>query len=270
MKEQAIDEEEEDQNDSILLAHANNYEYEESTATKYLNTRDTKIKHLVEEEEVNLYESNDSIDNSDNASYGATPLENTQEKIISEPLHMHIADDYDASASLPNAKNEIFQFRADDSNNNMRKVNLSLEDEVLLSPKKVSPLNVKEALNELYGEELIDYFSVYFDKFIYGAKYKCNEKTCNLEYLQNCEVEGNQSDISNIVSDFEHSFSYTHHNQDEVCDQGIEFIKKIFSKNVTIKDLIDFNEGKYYGQGIINAYLRILEVYHEYHIAKLG
>jgi hypothetical protein len=270
MEEHAIDEEEEDQDDSILLPNANRYEYEESPTAKYLDTRDTKIKHLVEEEEVNLYESNDSIDNSDNASYGVAPQEYTQEKIISEPLNMHIADDYDASASLPGLKNNSFQFRVDDSNNDMRKINLSFEDEILLSHNKASQLNVQEALNELFGEELIDYFSVYFDKFIYGAQYKCNEKTCNLEYLQNCEVEGSHSDTSNIVSDFGHSFSYSHHNQDEVCDQGIEFIKKVFSKNVTIKDLVDFKKGKYYGQGIINAYIRILEVYHEYHIAKLG
>eukprot|EP00343_Euplotes_focardii_P000332 CAMPEP_0205800944 /NCGR_PEP_ID=MMETSP0205-20121125/2762_1 /ASSEMBLY_ACC=CAM_ASM_000278 /TAXON_ID=36767 /ORGANISM="Euplotes focardii, Strain TN1" /LENGTH=211 /DNA_ID=CAMNT_0053064857 /DNA_START=689 /DNA_END=1321 /DNA_ORIENTATION=+ len=37
-----------------------------------------------------------------------------------------------------------------------------------------------------------------------------------------------------------------------------------------MKDLFNFYDGTYLGEGIINSYLRLLEIFHEYNIAKAG
>lgn len=58
--------------------------------------------------------------------------------------------------------------------------------------------------------------------------------------------------------------------EDDLEETGIEYIKKIFENSVKVNDLFRFYEGSYMGEGIINAYLKILEVFHEFLIAKTG
>lgn len=82
------------------------------------------------------------------------------------------------------------------------------------------------------------------------------------------EREIQNLDTSILLSDIGHSFTYSYYKPDEECDQGLEFLKKIFTNNVSEKDLKELYEGNYYGPGVINAYLRILEVYHEYSLSR--
>lgn len=167
-------------------------EVHDSPVTKYIKTRDSKKKPIVEEEEVNLYESDDSIDKSLNGSYGASPEDNFSRnvRLMSEAKAKNV--DYEPSGlqNISTDKNVIKSFanvmspeikgirlRADDTMHDMRKSNLSLENSFKSSGGIKLPL-VKEVINELFGEELVEYFQTYFDKFLSGVEYKCDQNMC--------------------------------------------------------------------------------------------
>lgn len=118
---------------------------------------------------------------------------------------------------------------------------------------------------------MISYFEKYFTPFADGRTYICDREICNLEFLKNYHFDESELELSNVYEDeFNHSFSYSYHNIKDNFKKGREYIKDIFGKNINMKNLLDFHEGIYYDSGIINTYLRILEVYHEYDLAKQG
>jgi len=156
------------------------------------------------------------------------------------------------------------------------------EDQISLkSPSVTQQLNSPTAtLNELFGFDLVNYYNTYFFPFLFGAKYTWNSNSCQLENLKvwinnnsGFQEESEEIELSNIFSEnFAHSFTMSRGilKEDDLEETGIEYIKKIFENSVKVNDLFRFYEGSYMGEGIINAYLKILEVFHEFLIAKTG
>lgn len=71
----------------------------------------------------------------------------------------------------------------------------------------------------------------------------------------------NSPSHEHIRHSFRLSFNYGKNNANK-------YLKDVFRSNVSFQDLIDFEKGTYYDAGIINAYLRILDTYFEYDLAK--
>lgn len=65
-----------------------------------------------------------------------------------------------------------------------------------------------------------------------------------------------------------HSFRYSvSHQMQEGNDAGIsaqDYLKDIVKSNISMKDFIDFYYGDYYKEGILNGYIRLLDVYSEF------
>ena len=51
---------------------------------------------------------------------------------------------------------------------------------------------------------------------------------------------------------------------------GLEYLKEIFNRNITVNNILDFKNGVYYDDGLINVYLRIIDVFVEYNLAYKG
>lgn len=138
-----------------------------------------------------MYESDDSIDKSLNNSYGASPEDNYSRNVKMIPDKKGKNFDYASSRQkkLKGEKNVIQSFiqvngpefdgirlRADDTIHDMRKSNLSLEENSFKSSGGAKQPLVAEVINDLFGEELVEYFKIYFDKFLSGARYRCDKK----------------------------------------------------------------------------------------------
>lgn len=157
-------------------------------------------------------------------------------------------------------------FRVDDTINKFNQLNLSSKE------KGADFSNSSDnywSLTELFGETLIKYYDDLFMPFLNGAKYKWTSQTCQLEYLEQADFESKDMEISNIYGgEMLLSFSYYFWEDDGELNKGIDYIKQIFIKDINNNDLFNFYSGNYVDDGILNGYIRILEVFHEYQIAK--
>jgi len=128
-----------------------------------------------------------------------------------------------------------------------------------------------EALNKVFGEQMTPYFETYFEPFIDGRRYEWSGTMCKAYLLKDQTFEDVELDNSEPTSEsFNQSFSLSCSANNEVM-RSYNYLKYIFESNkVTSKDIIDFAEGTYFKPGLINTYLRLLEVYHEYEQYKIG
>lgn len=254
---------EEDENDDSLILKNEDFELEESPAQKYLKQR-YKSMTQMRETEVNLPNSDDSDDSLEIRSYGATPEVCTTDRdnkyMYSTNQSNQIEQAYD---QFTRKRSGSLLLRMDDTINDIKKINLSHLDDDTAQPRE----SISKALQDLFGKKLIPYYETYFTPFIEGRKYCCNQNMWNLEFLSNYHFDDSQMEISNIYSErFSHSFNYSYHKK-ENTKKGLDYLKECDSQ-VPMKDLLNFFDGSYYGSGIINTYLRILEVFHEYEIAR--
>lgn len=106
----------------------------------------------------------------------------------------------------------------------------------------------------------------YFDPFRYGEKYNRTAElnmTYKLHQTQSSQLLRPTGSTSN--ERYRHSFRFSIRSEKQ---NGYKFIKDVITSNITISDLIDFQNGNYYKPGVINAYLRLLDTYFEYDLSK--
>ena len=102
--------------------------------------------------------------------------------------------------------------------------------------------------------------------------FRWNTKNWKLPYLKEYNFEDNLDtsgmDDKILKPRLSHSFRYSvNHLNQEGNENGIsaqEYLKDIVKGNVTMKDFIDFYYGDYYKEGILNGYIRLLDVYSEF------
>ena len=94
-------------------------------------------------------------------------------------------------------------------------------------------------------------------------------------------LKSNLSDDSFDLSDnesisklrFSHSFRYSsnnsHNEKLELPDNAQSYLKNVMKTNLKMKDLVDFYNGGENVEGVVNTYLRLLDVYNELLIRKL-
>ena len=161
---------------------------------------------------------------------------------------------------------EDLVFRADDTMNYQRNSNLSIEKPLL----DQNDDEFRPSFSDLYNKDLITYFKTYFSPFVGGVKYNWNLKTCRIPYLANIWFDEKEQSTPELTSNnLNHSFRYSVNNTQKRAS-GLEYLMEIFNKNVSMKDLLNFKEGTYYDDGIINTYLRIIDVFIEYSLAWRG
>ena len=123
-----------------------------------------------------------------------------------------------------------------------------------------------EIVREMFSEQLISYFNEFIAPYVCGKKYSWSIKNWKIPYLSNGKLTENQQIFglsSNLAS---RSFRFSWNNSNHKIN-GFSYIKDLFNKNIRVRELIEFNEGTYYGDGIINTYLSIINVYLEYELA---
>lgn len=97
-----------------------------------------------------------------------------------------------------------------------------------------------------------------------------------MPYLRDYRFEDDNdlSDMDNNILKqprLSHSFRYSLSQQNEKSPEVVTaetYVKDVIKKNVKMRDFLDFYEGDYFGEGILNAYLRLLDVYSELSTAK--
>ena len=204
-------------------------------------------------------------------------VDSKQELLDFQPIKIEAKDNilYGSSALqfTPRDKGQALDieedliFRADDAMNYQRDSNLSIEKPVVISQRTS---NYRPSFSELYNKDLINYFKTYFTPFSGGIKYTWNLKTCKIPYLQNlAPVEEDQSNPEMTSNAPNRSFRNSINNIESKIN-GLEYLKEIFSRNITVKNILDFKNGVYYDDGLINVYLRIIDVFVEYNLAYKG
>lgn len=105
-----------------------------------------------------------------------------------------------------------------------------------------------------------------------SGKYNSTSEYSKLSTLNQDErdIHSTTSECSNFTSNFNHSFRFSssqnlHHLQKQ--ENAEEYLKRIISKNISNRDLKLFYNRGILSKGILNSYLRVLEIYHEYIIA---
>ena len=166
------------------------------------------------------------------------------------------------------------RYRMDDTINILRKSNLSVDYN--LSPQKVDEdLEFHEELEGIYGKKLIQLFKEQFETCMEDGKYTCNAKDCKIPFLKANSLEDSydlEDNSKYLGTSFSHSFrvsSQTGNNEKlDYVETGQEYLKNVIKVNMKIKDFSDFYNGCYHDSGIINAYLRLLDVYSDFSIAN--
>ena len=154
-------------------------------------------------------------------------------------------------------------FRADDTINFQRNPNLSIGNRFEISGDKKEK---EEIANDMISEKLISYFRTYIEPYVCGKKYAWNRSNCKLPFLSSKLLEEGQETPEMSFNKANHSFRYSWNLSGHKIN-GFNYIKDLFQRNIKIRDIVDFNEAKYYGDGIINTYLGIISVYFEYELA---
>ena len=84
-----------------------------------------------------------------------------------------------------------------------------------------------------------------------------------------CENSLNQNDgARDFRQQFSHSFRYSSKGGNHKNFNAEKYLKSIIKTNLNMRDLTDFYQGNYSGEGILNAYLRLLDVYSDLSISK--
>ncbi|CAI2383191.1 unnamed protein product [Moneuplotes crassus] len=169
-------------------------------------------------------------------------------------------------------------FRADDSLNFPRKTNLSTDHNISSSyvAEEVddkSEVDFNRMLEEKYGKELLYFFHLYFTECMNGKVYNCSEQDCKIPYVLS---EMNDDDFLNedisepdMVPRLSHSFRISHNSQKEISNAE-EYLKNVIKKNLKMQDFSDFYNNDTNKEGILNSYLRLLDVYSQLRIEVDG
>lgn len=127
-----------------------------------------------------------------------------------------------------------------------------------------------------FGTKLLEYFEKYFDRARIAKKYTCDSKNCRVDHLL-YNVEKNKSawsdaedNVPDLNTSFRHSFIYKCKKSDESnkeCDAET-YLKEFMRSNINLKSLYDYYNNQYYDEGILNMYMRVLDVYNGYLYSK--
>lgn len=117
----------------------------------------------------------------------------------------------------------------------------------------------------MFSDQLISYFQEFIAPFVYGNKYSWNLIKWKIPYLSSKLRKDEDHRICSTSSFTNRSFRFSWNSSSHKIN-GFNYIKDLFNKNLRIRDLIEFNEGTYYGDSIINTYLSIISVYLEYEL----
>ena len=108
-----------------------------------------------------------------------------------------------------------------------------------------------------------------------NGKYTCNTKDCKIPFLKSNSLNESkewEKDDKVIGKSFSHSFRYSSNvgNNDKsyTTDTAQSYLKGVIKEQTKMTDFIDFYNGTYNGPGIVNSYLRLLDVYSELSIEK--
>jgi len=106
------------------------------------------------------------------------------------------------------------------------------------------------------------------------GEYHWNTQDCKIPLLKSTHFISDASfdNDEKMSSSFNHSFRYSYNDGNNSknfeFDTALAFLKSVIKNNTSMKDFSDFNSGVYNGAGIMNAYLRVLDVYSELKISK--
>ncbi|CAI2382943.1 unnamed protein product [Moneuplotes crassus] len=129
----------------------------------------------------------------------------------------------------------------------------------------------KQELNEKYGPDLLNVLEIYFKRNIKNGVYSCDSESCNIAGLfEKLEQEYNeQSSDDEIILKHRLSQSFRHSShlgdQDESFITAQDYMKSVLKAQTSTRDFYEFFYGNYSCCiGIINSYLRLLEVYDDF------
>ncbi|CAI2384982.1 unnamed protein product [Moneuplotes crassus] len=173
----------------------------------------------------------------------------------------------DNSSESEDPKSSKTRYRADDTINLFRKSNLSFVG--VTKDYKNEDEFIKD-LKRRYGSKLIALFKTLFDVSIIEGKYKCDYRACKIPYIKSDSFnssEEERKDSKRCNQEFNHSFKFLKMAAVEESSSslitGQNYLKKVITNNTIPKDFQKFYNNTYNGSGILNCYLRILEVYYE-------
>lgn len=155
----------------------------------------------------------------------------------------------------------------DDTINIVRNANLSVEDPYVFEAD--DNLEFRQDIENHFGAKLLDYFNKYFSSSATTGVYSCKSSICKLPLLVDLNLD--DADEPSGVDDrilaprFSHSFRFTSSRLGESTSAvtAESYLKGVLRSNVTMRDFVDFYYGEYYREGLLNAYIRVLDVYNE-------
>ena len=169
---------------------------------------------------------------------------------------------------------ETTKYRLDDSINVVRKPNLSAMDQS--QEICYEELDFRQSLEERYGSKLLILLEDNFENLIIDGRYIWNPSNWKIDYLKShfSNDSFELSENENIINlSFGHSYRYSANmsNTDNTVsfDTAQAFLKSVIKHKIKMIDFLNFYQGNYNGTGIVNAYLRLLDVYNELYMAKL-
>ncbi|CAI2379750.1 unnamed protein product [Moneuplotes crassus] len=135
-----------------------------------------------------------------------------------------------------------------------------------------------QELNDKYGQDLVNMLDLHFEKNVTQGVYWCDPKICKIPALKDkfkMEYEDGSESEKIQRPRFSHSFRYSSHlgNQDEsnsnVTAQA--YLKSVIKSQTSYRQFYEFYLGEYSNSiGVINSYLRLLEVYEELTFSQEG
>lgn len=161
----------------------------------------------------------------------------------------------------------------DDTINIVRNPNLSVNEEYYQDDQDQEDNGIVDH----FGSKLIEKFEDLFDTDEETGSYICNPALCKLKFMLDYNYNKEDPEMNDHIlstSRFSHSFRYSVINQDPNKSHHFinaqSYLKDLVRNNITMKDFREFYMGYYFQEGILNAYLRVLDVFNELKCAKLS
>ena len=166
------------------------------------------------------------------------------------------------------------KFRNEDTVTTIRKSNLPV-DLNKSQEIRLPDVQFRNDLEEKFGVKLLSLLETYFEENIINGEYICNPNNCKLPLLETYPSD-DSSDLNDNDSyerlNFSHSFRYS--SNASITDQKIQFknaedfLTNLMRTKVKMKDLVDYYQGNKSPKNVVNAYLRLLDVYNELIISR--
>ena len=91
-------------------------------------------------------------------------------------IRLEEGTNFEGIDEIPNNKELLLEPRVQDSIDKEYMYELPKEQSIKIDQNP----GFLEALNKLFGEQMIPYFETYFEPFLNGRKYECSENMCKL------------------------------------------------------------------------------------------